>query len=293
MRDYALGMYEKAMPDAMPLPKKIEAAKACGFDALELCVDGNAERAKRLDWEEHRIRELRQIAEAQEMPLTTLSLSLLRKYPLGHPDEERNRLAFVIVEKACRLAVGLGSRIMLINGYDVYDEESTPETRARFYRNLRKVLQICARHGVLAGIENAEKAFCSRIKDAVAICEKVSSPYLAVYGDIGNATIAADGDVSRAQQDILSGTGYLTSLHLKDGVPGEYRYHAIGDGMVDFSQCLQAAKQANVHLFTAEIFCNPEEDYIAHATKVAHFLRRELDAVYFPLERKDENHEED
>lgn len=63
--------------------------------------------------------------------------------------------------------------------------------------------------------------------------------------------------------------------------------------MVDFSQCLQAAKQANVHLFTAEIFCNPEEDYITHATKVARFLRRELDAVYFPLERKDKNHEED
>ena len=166
---------------------------------------------------------------------------------------------------------------MLVNGYDVYGEPSTPETVARFYENLPKAIEICAYHGVILGIENAEMPFCSTISDAVGYCRRVPSPYFRVYGDIGNTTNAFDGDADRAEADILSGRGYVTSLHLKDSLPGEYRFRNYGEGHVDFRRCIAAARAIGVHLFTAEIFCDPARDYTAYVREVAAFLRGYLD----------------
>ena len=277
MYRYSLGMYEKAMPDSMPLEEKMRAAKEAGFDHLELCVDLNEERAKRLEWADEEVGYWLNKSREIGLPFTSFSLSLLRRFPLGTPDDRVNEQSLDIIRSACRLAVGLGSRIMLINGYDVYDSPSTEETRTRFFQTMERALSICAEYGVMVGIENAERPFCKTIQDGVDICRKLPSPYLAVYGDIANATIAAEGDAGVAVRDILSGRGYLAALHLKDALPGQYRFHDFGRGMVDFDRCIRAAKAVNVHLFTAEIFCDEKGDPLAYAGQVARGLRGYLD----------------
>ena len=50
MYKYSLGMYEKALPDDMPLEEKMQLAKESGYDHVEFCVDLNEERAARLNW---------------------------------------------------------------------------------------------------------------------------------------------------------------------------------------------------------------------------------------------------
>lgn len=188
-------------------------------------------------------------------------------------DEKRNQEAFRVLEEGCRLASDLGSRILLINGYDVYEEPSTPETAARFYENLPRAVDICARYGMVVGIENAERPFCKTIADAAEICRKVPSPFLRVYGDIGNETNSWDGDADKTVEGMLAGEGYLTSLHLKDSLPGEYRLKDYGSGHVDFAKCIETAKKLQVHIFTAEIFCDVSRDYVAYANYVSEFLR--------------------
>jgi L-ribulose-5-phosphate 3-epimerase len=47
---YTLGIYEKAMPDALSLENKLLAAKENGFEFLELCIDQDRSRQNRLDW---------------------------------------------------------------------------------------------------------------------------------------------------------------------------------------------------------------------------------------------------
>lgn len=273
MYQYSLGMYEKAMPDEMPLEKKMETAKECGFDHVEFCVDLNDERAKRLDWTKEERAYWRALSFRMGVPFTTFSLSLLRRNPLGVLDEKRNQEAFRVLEEGCRLASDLGSRILLINGYDVYEEPSTPETAARFYENLLRAVDICARYGMVVGIENAERPFCKTIADAAEICRKVPSPFLRVYGDIGNETNSWDGDAEKVVEGMLAGEGYLTSLHLKDSLPGEYRLKDYGSGHVDFAKCIETAKKLQVHIFTAEIFCDVSRDYVAYANYVSEFLR--------------------
>ena len=273
MYHYSLGMYEKALPDDMPLEEKMQIAKESGYDHLEFCVDLNEERAARLDWPEEEREKWRSLSVKMGMPFTTFSLSLLRKTPLGMLDRDSNREAFHVIDEGCRLAAALGSRVMLVNGYDVYNEPSTPQTVARFYENLPIAVGICAYHGVILGIENAEMPFCSTISDAVEYCRKVPSPFFRVYGDIGNATNAFGGDADRTVDDIRKGKGYVTSLHLKDSRPGEYRFRDYGKGHVDFVRCVEAAKEIGVHLFTAEIFCDTSRDYISYTAQVAEFLR--------------------
>ena len=273
MYRYSLGMYEKALPDDMPLDEKMQLARASGYDHVEFCVDLLPERAARLDWPEAECRKWRDLSSKMGVPFTTFSLSLLRKTPLGLLDPEKTKEAFRVIDGGCRLAAALGSRVMLVNGYDVYDEPSTPETVARFYENLPVAVGICACHGVILGIENAEMPFCSTIADAVNYCRAVPSPFFRVYGDIGNATNAFGGDAARTVEDIHSGRGFVTSLHLKDSRPGEYRFRDYGKGHVDFARCIAAAKEIGVHLFTAEIFCDTGRDYVAYAAEVASFLR--------------------
>lgn len=278
MYRYSLGMYEKALPDAMPLEEKMQIAKDSGFNHVEFCVDLNEERAARINWSCEEREKWRSLSVKMGVPFTTFSLSLLRRTPLGMLDPEKNEEAFRVIDEGCRLAVDLGSRVMLVNGYDVYDEPSTPQTVARFYENLPKAVSICAYHGVILGIENAEMPFCSSISDAVEFCRRVPSPFFRVYGDIGNDTNAFGGDAQRTVEDMLKGKGYVTSLHLKDSLPGQYRFRDYGKGHVDFARCIQAAKEMDVHLFTAEIFCDENRDYKGYVREVADFLHGYLDA---------------
>lgn len=126
-------MYEKALPDGMPLEEKMKIAKESGFDHVEFCVDLAPERAARLNWSKEEREKWRSLSVSMGVPFTTFSLSLLRKTPLGMLDRKKNEEAFRVIDEGCRLAVDLGSRVMLVNGYDVYGEPSTPETVARFY----------------------------------------------------------------------------------------------------------------------------------------------------------------
>lgn len=278
MYRYSLGMYEKALPDDMDLAEKLRIAKESGFDHVEFCVDLLPERAARLGWPQEERFRWRELSAGMGVPFTTFSLSLLRKTPLGLLDREKNEEAFRVIDEGCRLAVDLGSRVMLVNGYDVYDEPSTEATRARFFENLPKAVSICAAHGVILGIENAEMPFCATVSDAVRLCQKVPSPFFRVYGDIGNETNAFCGDAEKTAADLMKGKGYVTSLHLKDSLPGEYRFRDYGKGHVDFARCIAAAREMDVHLFTAEIFCDESRDYIGYVRDVAHFLRGYLDA---------------
>ena len=47
MARYALGLYEKAMPGTMTIGEKLECAKECGYDYVELSVDETDEKLAR------------------------------------------------------------------------------------------------------------------------------------------------------------------------------------------------------------------------------------------------------
>ena len=50
MKAYAIGLYEKAMPGSLSWEEKLECARECGYDFVEISIDETEEKLARLDW---------------------------------------------------------------------------------------------------------------------------------------------------------------------------------------------------------------------------------------------------
>ena len=112
MKQYTLGLYEKAMPNELTLREKLDTAARCGFDRLELSVDESEEKLSRLEKPAQWRRELAVASLDAGVPVTTLCLSGHRKYPLGSHDPAVRRRSLEIMEGA--LALGAGkTRVVL------------------------------------------------------------------------------------------------------------------------------------------------------------------------------------
>jgi len=273
MYDYSIGLYEKAMPDKLSIEEKMLIAKKTGYDFLEFCIDLNPERELRLEWSKLRRKQLVDFMLDNDIHLTTMSLSILRKYPLGTLDSAVNAKSLEIVKKGVELACDICVQIVLFNGYDVYDTPSTKETAARFAENLPEVVAIAAQRGIILGIENADKEFADSIAKVAYWVDKINSPFLRIYGDIANTANAFGGEMENCMQDLEQGRGRIAAMHLKDSTPNEYRFTKYGEGHVDFEHSIDKLKSMGVRIFIAELFYHDGNDYIAEATRVNRFLR--------------------
>ena len=191
MKSYTLGLYEKAMPKDLTWEEKLLAAKEAGYDFVEISIDETDEKLARLDMSVEERLELVRIMAKTGVPLRTMCLSGHRKYPLGSNDPKICQRGMEIMEKAIRLSEDLGIRIIQLAGYDVYYEEASEETRARFEKNLKIATMMAAKAGILMGFETMETEFMNTVGKAMHYVNLVDSCYLNVYPDSGNITNAA------------------------------------------------------------------------------------------------------
>lgn len=251
---YTLGLYEKAMPSELSWAERLTAAKEAGFDFVEISIDETDARLARLDmpWEE-RLSLVRTMYEVG-VPIRTMCLSGHRKYPLGSNDPAVCARGMEIMEKAIRLADDLGIRIIQLAGYDVYYEEASHETRARFEKNLRKAAMMAAKAGVLMGFETMETEFMNTTAKAMEYVNRVRSAYLNVYPDTGNIKNASVTYGTDVLADLKSGAGHITSMHLKETVPGVFREVPFGTGHVDFKAMIETAWSLGIRKYVTEFW---------------------------------------
>lgn len=138
---YTLGLYEKSMPSDLGWKEKLEAAKAAGFDFVEISIDETDEKLKRLDMSQAERLELVSVMKIVGLPIRTMCLSGHRKYPLGSHDPAVREKGMEIMKKAIELADDLGIRIIQLAGYDVYYEDSSKETKNYFLENSNFALE--------------------------------------------------------------------------------------------------------------------------------------------------------
>lgn len=259
-RKYTLGLYEKAMPSDLSWREKLEAAKAAGFDFVEISIDETEAKLARLDMTREERLKLVGLMSSVGVPVRTMCLSGHRKYPLGSHDPETRRRGLEIMEKAIGLADDLGIRIIQLAGYDVYYEEPDEVTRAYFEENLRKAVEMAARAGVVMGFETMETEFMNTVEKSMKYVDMVSSMYLNVYPDIGNITNAAKTYGTDVLEDLRTGKGHLVAMHLKETVPGVFREVPFGTGHVDFESAIRTAWELGIRKFVTEFWYtgNPE-----------------------------------
>ena len=87
MKKYAIGLYEKAMPDALTWREKLAFAKEAGYDFVEISIDEKDAKLARLNWtKEERLELVRPHAERPEQPRHRIGL--LRQEKAQHQGAE-------------------------------------------------------------------------------------------------------------------------------------------------------------------------------------------------------------
>ena len=166
MKQYELGLYEKAMPETFSIAEKLAFAKELGFDYMEISIDETDKKQARIFQLELK-EEIINAVKTAEFPIKTMCLSGHRKYPLGHKDPEVQKHSLEIMQAAIDFSLDVGIRIIQLAGYDVYYEESDEETRRNFEINLRKCVDMAAKAGVMMGFETMETDFMNSAAKAM------------------------------------------------------------------------------------------------------------------------------
>ena len=261
IRKYALGLYEKSMPNTLSIAEKLLCAKEYGFDYLEISIDETEEKLSRLDMSKEEKKYLLNIMNNCGISIRTMCLSGHRKYPLGSLNEEIRTKGMEIMKKAIEFADDLGIRIIQIAGYDVYYEEGNEQTEKYFKENLEKSVELAAKKGVILAFETMETKFMNTVEKAMKYVKMINSPYLQVYPDCGNVTNAVIEKNIKASDDFRLGKGHLVAVHLKETVPGKFREIPFGKGHVDFEDIIKTAWQLGVRRYTLEFWYVGNDDW--------------------------------
>lgn len=261
MKEYTLGLYEKSMPNSLTWEEKLNCAKECGFDAVEISIDETDEKLARLDSSLEERKELVDLMFKCGVPIRTMCLSGHRKYPLGSMDEATRKKGMDIMRKAIDLADDLGIRIIQLAGYDVYYEKGNEVTKQYFQDNLIESVKMAASKGVILAFETMETEFMNTVEKSMEFVKLVNSPYLQVYPDCGNVTNAALDYGISAADDFETGRGHMPAVHLKETVPGKFREITFGTGHVNFEEIIKKSWDIGVRKFTAEFWYVGNEDW--------------------------------
>ncbi|WP_036451933.1 L-ribulose-5-phosphate 3-epimerase [Mycoplasma buteonis] len=272
-----LGIYEKAINNKFSLEEKILIAKAAGYDFMEFSVDETDMRLARLDWSENEIRHAQELLVKHQFNFNSMTLSGHRKFPFGSHDSKIRERAMEIMEKAIILAKKLGIRTVQLAGYDVYYEESDAETKKYFLEGIKKATQLASKHSVMLAFEIMDTRFMGTNSRALTYVNKVNSPYLGIYPDLGN--IYQWANKKDLYNEFELAKNKLIAFHFKDTVPGKFRDIPFGTGTVDFPFMLQILKDLKLNQpIMIEMWSLNKEDetkeeaikYIADAKKFYH-----------------------
>ena len=210
-----LGIYEKALPKELSWVKRFNAAKAAGFDFLEISIDETPERMARLDWSlNERLAFFRSSREAG-IPVPSMCLSGHRKIPFGSADPAIRQQAADFMEKAIRFACDTGIRVIQLAGYDVYYEPTTRDSRERYYEGMDRALEVAAAHQVMLGLEIMDTPFQNSITRYLELKKRLPSPWFKVYPDLGNLT-AWGNDIAH---ELTIGIHEIVGVHVKETKP--------------------------------------------------------------------------
>ena len=178
-----------------------------------------------------------------------------------------------IMSDAIGFASDTGIRIIQIAGYDEYYNPSNENTRRHFIENLKRSTELASKKGVILAFETMETEFLNTVGKAMYYVNLVNSPYLQVYPDLGNITNAALLYGRKVEDDLISGTGHIAAMHLKESIPGKFREIPYGTGHVDFNNAIKIACSMGVRMFVSEFWYTGNEDWQYQLKSANQFIR--------------------
>ena len=247
---HLLGLYEKALDPSDSWETRLNKAKSLGFDFVEISIDESDDRLARLDWSRQQIEELRRLCYAADVPIRSMCLSAHRRFPFGSADPSIRERAYEIMEKAIDFSSALGIRVIQLAGYDVYYEESTPDSVRSFREGMAWAAERAAQKQIMLAMEIMDTPFMNSISKHMAYESMFKSPWYKVYPDLGNLSAWPENDVDF---ELKHGIDSIVQIHLKDTLavtrdfPGKFKCVPFGSGCVDFPKRFAQLEQLGYH----------------------------------------------
>ncbi|MFW5695088.1 MAG: L-ribulose-5-phosphate 3-epimerase, partial [Alkalispirochaeta sp.] len=221
---------EKALPAFGSWREALETTARTGYDFLEMSIDESDERIARLWWSSAEVRPLRQAIADTGVPVRHLCLSGHRRFPFASADHATREKAWEMMRRAIDLSVEVGVRIIQTQGHDVYYEESTSDTQARYRDGLARAAEMCREASVMLALENADLPMMGSLDQTSRWIEACGNPWLQMYPDLGNSMAHGHDVVDELPRNLH----HIAAVHVKDARPGEFRRVAFGEGIVPF-----------------------------------------------------------
>lgn len=278
--EYQLGLYEKATPQDLPWEERLQIARECGFDYLEISVDESDARQARLDWTPAERAEIVQAMRNTGVPLGSMCLSGHRKWPFGAKDPGKRAYSLTMMDKALELACDLGLHIIQLAGYDAYyEEDAWDESEKYFSENLAKATEMAAKAGIVMGFETMETPFMDTVEKAMHYVNQVNSPFLGVYPDAGNLTNASLLYGTSVADDIATGAGHIFAAHMKATRAGHYRDMLFGEGTTDYDGALSQLIPQGVRRYVCEMWYLGSDSWKQDVAHASAFVREKIDTA--------------
>lgn len=257
MKQARMGIYEKALPHIDDIEYTLHAVANSGYEFIEIALD--KDRLERFKWSAEQKTNWVHASINSGVDFYNMVLSAHRDFPFGSKEKKVREQAIKIMEDAVEFSADMGIRTIQIAGYYTLEsEETTVDSKKRFMEGMFKSAEIASRAGIMLGIENMDRDIISldQIKEIV---EKVRSPWLRMYPDVGNLT-AHQFDVSKALAENID---HIIGIHLKDTREEVFRRVPYGEGLVDFQKVFQVLYESDYKgPFGLEMWNDDSEDSI-------------------------------
>jgi sugar phosphate isomerase/epimerase len=200
-------------------PEAVALAKKIGFDGVQISLSAGPG----MPWVGNEVLD-RFVAESKRLslPIASVCLNVLHKNYLKSDPEGRTR-----VVEAIPMAKRVGVEVILLPFFGKGALETTAEMD-HVADILKEVAPQAEKEGIVLGLENTISA-----KDNVRILDRVQSPAVKVYYDVGNST---KGGFKVIDEIRWLGRDRICEVHLKDNP------HFLGEGTIDFPGVVSALR---------------------------------------------------
>lgn len=200
--------------------------KACGYDAVEICLEPAPLRPGTLTQEAaERIRKT-----ADALALTVASVSF-------HADREEMDARVRQTLAAVDAAAWLGAGVLIVNAERAVEDPAAREEQ--FARVVDRMAHLCAlaeKGGIRIAVEPEPLLVIAGVDDMLRLVEAVGSPALAVNLDIGHAEVT-EGDVPAAVEQLGE---LIVHTHIEDIADRVHKHLVPGEGHIDFRAVFDA-----------------------------------------------------
>lgn len=275
-----LGIYEKALNPSDSWDQRLEKAKKCGFDFVEISIDETDERLARLYWNKTEKKQLRDAIWNNDMPILSMCLSGHRKFPFGSANPEIAAKAREILDRAIEFCIDMGIRTIQLAGYDVYYEKSNRDTLKRFMEGLAYSVEQAASKEIMIAMEIMDTRHISSISRYNWYKKQLDSPWFNVYPDIGNLS-AWGNDIENEIRDYIED---IVAFHLKETLAvskdfnGKFKCVPFGTGCVNFPAFFRLMDEMNfTGPYMIEMWHQPGDDDVENISAAKKFIEEKFE----------------